>query len=185
MKPYTYLIGWTKQNMWYYGVQFGKNAHPNNLWNTYFTSSNKVKSFRKLYGEPDIIEIRKTFYDADKAREWETTVIRRCKLVESDQWLNQTDNTGKFFRQGPRGRFTDEHREKLAAAKRGRKISPEHARKLHEGRRNSKNSAEHIQRLKTMDRTYCKGNKWSVGRVMSEETKEKIRMTKLSKGGRG
>jgi hypothetical protein len=36
-----------------------------------------------------------------------------------------------------------EAREKMAAAKRGRKISDEHAKALHEGRKKSKNSAEH------------------------------------------
>ena len=63
-KPYTYLIGWTKYNVWYYGSETGfktKIANPSNLWKTYFTSSKYVKQYREKYGEPDIIEIRKVF----------------------------------------------------------------------------------------------------------------------------
>jgi hypothetical protein len=40
--PYTYLIGWSKLNLWYYGSQYGKKAHPSNLWRTYFTSLEEV-----------------------------------------------------------------------------------------------------------------------------------------------
>ena len=63
--PYTYLIGWSKLNKWYYGVEYGIKkipcANPKNLWTTYFTSSNIVSHFRKTHGEPDIIQVRKLF----------------------------------------------------------------------------------------------------------------------------
>ena len=59
--PYTYLIGWSKLNKYYYGVRYAKNCHPSDLWTKYFTSSKYVKQFREENGEPDIIEIRKTF----------------------------------------------------------------------------------------------------------------------------
>lgn len=62
---YTYLIGWTEHNKWYYGVRFAKNCHPNELWKTYFTSSKHVISFRNTFGEPDIINVRKTFKDVN------------------------------------------------------------------------------------------------------------------------
>ena len=144
---YTYLIGWSNENIWYYGVRFAENAKPEDLWIKYFTSSKKVKNKRKELGEPDVIQIRKLFEDTTKARQWESKVIRRIRAISKKNWLNQTDNTDKFYHEGPRGPFTIEHREKLASAKRGRKISKEHAAKLHEGRRNSKNSPEHLKRL--------------------------------------
>lgn len=63
--PYTYLIGWTNINRWYYGVEYGFKkipcANPQNLWITYFTSSNIVAWHRKHFGEPDVICIRKIF----------------------------------------------------------------------------------------------------------------------------
>ena len=47
---YTYLIGWTKYNIQYYGVRYAKGCHPDDLWKTYFTSSKYVKEFREKNG---------------------------------------------------------------------------------------------------------------------------------------
>ncbi len=141
--PYTYLIGWTKHDKWYYGVRFAKNCHPKDLWITYFTSSKYVKKFRKEYGEPDIIEVRKIFSCSQKAREWETKVIVKMNIVESENWLNKTDNTNKFFHEGTRDSFSEEHRKNLSIAASKRKRSVEHICKLNEGRKQSKNSESH------------------------------------------
>ena len=86
--PYTYLIGWKALDKWYYGVRYGKGVHPSDLWVTYFTSSKHVKKFRELHGEPDIIEIRKTFDSIDSARNWEDKVIDRMNMVYSERFLN-------------------------------------------------------------------------------------------------
>ncbi|MCA9496708.1 MAG: hypothetical protein KC589_07200, partial [Nanoarchaeota archaeon] len=75
--PYTYLIGWSNLNKFYYGVRTAKNCNPNDFWVKYFTSSKEVKKFRKENGDPDIIQIRKTFKDKDSATKWESTVLRR------------------------------------------------------------------------------------------------------------
>lgn len=32
---YTYLIGWSRLNVWYYGVQYNPMANKNDLWTTY------------------------------------------------------------------------------------------------------------------------------------------------------
>jgi hypothetical protein len=92
---YTYLIGWKSQDKWYYGVRYSSKCHPNDLWKKYFTSSKKVKSFRENHGEPDIIEIRKTFLDPKKAKLWEERVLRRMKVSKKDQWLNLREDTWK------------------------------------------------------------------------------------------
>lgn len=51
--PYTYLIGWSKLNWWYYGAEFAKIkkiANPSNLWTTYFTSSKSDSRIgKKIY----------------------------------------------------------------------------------------------------------------------------------------
>ena len=68
MESYTYLIGWSKLNKWYYGVRYAnKIIAENDLWVKYFTSSRHVKNFRKIHGEPDIIKIRKKFNKKEKA----------------------------------------------------------------------------------------------------------------------
>ena len=89
---YTYLIGWSKHNKYYYGVRYAKGCTPNELWVTYFTSSKYVKAFEKEYGKPDVIEIRKTFTDKRKAMLWEHKVLKRINATFSDKWLNKTDN---------------------------------------------------------------------------------------------
>jgi hypothetical protein len=87
-KPYTYLIGWSSLNKFYYGVRYAKNCHPSDLWKKYFTSSKIVKKYRTLYGEPDIIEVRKTFSDINSAIIWEQKVLNRLKVLISEKWLN-------------------------------------------------------------------------------------------------
>lgn len=141
--PYTYLIGWSNYNKYYYGVRFAKNCNPNDLWKTYFTSSDKVKKSRLEFGEPDIIEVRKTFIDTKSARLWESKVLRKMNAVSDQRWLNQTDITDKFYHEGPRGKFSETHLKNMSIARKGRKISAEHAAALHAGRRDSKNSSEH------------------------------------------
>lgn len=92
MNPYTYLIGWKEQNKFYYGVRYAKGCHPGDLMTTYFTSSSEVSKMIYHFGLPDIIQIRKTFNDIDKARLWEHKVLRKMKVITSDKWLNRSDN---------------------------------------------------------------------------------------------
>jgi hypothetical protein len=99
-KPYCYLIGWSNLNIWYYGCQYrntkGRIATPNNLWTKYFTSSKVVKEFRKEYGEPDVIEIRKVFKNREDTMQWEEKVLQRLNASHNEKWLNK-HNGGKGF----------------------------------------------------------------------------------------
>lgn len=99
--PYCYLIGWSQHNRYYYGVRFGQGCHPKELWKTYFTSSSLVKKYRRKYGDPDIIQIRKVFHQSTfgsiasaqhAAVKHEQSVIRRMKMVESEIYLNCSNN---------------------------------------------------------------------------------------------
>lgn len=92
MKPYTYLIGWSKEKKFYYGVRYSKKCNPNELWVKYFTSSKHVHKFKELYGEPDIIQIRKVFITVDDARNWESKVLKRLNVVNRLDFINMTDN---------------------------------------------------------------------------------------------
>jgi hypothetical protein len=92
MIPYTYLIGWTEQNKFYYGVRYASNCTPSELMITYFTSSSRVIEMIGLYGLPNIIQVRKTFTTTKKARLWEHKVLRRMAVIKLDKWLNRTDN---------------------------------------------------------------------------------------------
>lgn len=95
--PYTYLIGWSLHNKWYYGSRYSKECNPADLWVKYFTSSIKVSELRKTLGEPDIIQVRKTFKSVDAALLWEQRVITRMKMMKLEQWIN-IGNAGKEFK---------------------------------------------------------------------------------------
>lgn len=95
--PYTYLIGWSKMNLWYYGAEYGeitKIANPSNLWRDYYTSSSEVKLCREFLGEPDIIQIRKKFTSKKSCIEWEQKVLSKMKVKDSEKWLNLRSNKG-------------------------------------------------------------------------------------------
>ena len=94
--PYTYLIGWSELDLWYYGGKFGKGADPAKLWVNYFTSSKYVKSIREEFGEPDVIQVRRLFTDKDEAGRWERRVISRINAVKSDNWLNMGNGGHEF-----------------------------------------------------------------------------------------
>lgn len=134
--PYCYLIGWSELNVWYYGCEYGeksKIANPRNLWVSYFTSSKYVKTFIKQHGNPDIIEIRKTFETKEQTIIWESKVLTRMNVIYKENWLNRTNNkaiinspetqakigqkNSKYFTGRPK---TKEHREKLSAARKGK-----------------------------------------------------------------
>lgn len=89
--PYTYLIGWSKLDRWYYGARYRKGCHPSDFWNPYKTSSKHVAAFIKEHGDPDIIEIRKTFSTSKETRIWESKVLKRMKVIRSKRWLNMYD----------------------------------------------------------------------------------------------
>ena len=119
--PYTYLIGWSDLSKFYYGVRYAKECHPDELWSKYFTSSKHVARFRNKYGEPDIVQIRRTFSDREDAKNWENKVLLRMNARDHPKLLNATNNRaldhdteydratnlGEYILPGPRGTWED------------------------------------------------------------------------------
>jgi len=125
MKPYTYLIGWSKHNKFYYGVRYAKGCSPNDLWKTYFTSSKRVSNLRVELGEPDIVQIRKTFTTKEKARLWEYNIIRRFGMISDERFLNCHDGGKDFMNKGGYSlpERSKEHCKKISESKIRRKWS--------------------------------------------------------------
>ena len=90
---YTYLIGWSKMNLWYYGVRYAqtKRKRDYDLWTDYFTHSIPVKHMRVFIGEPDVIHYDKTFDSIDKAKAYENKVLQEHDCKNSILWLNKND----------------------------------------------------------------------------------------------
>jgi len=72
-------------------VRYASSCSPSDFWVSYFTSSKYVKDFVEQYGDPDIIQIRKTFSTADDARFWEHKVLKRLGVVSNPIFLNESD----------------------------------------------------------------------------------------------
>jgi hypothetical protein len=115
--PYTYLIGWSKHNRYYYGARWAKNCHPEDLWKTYFTSSKHVKKFRETYGEPDIIQVRRIFDNTETCKLYERKILKRLNVLSEERWLNKNIN-GMFLPTGPQ---SADHIEKRISKIRGSK----------------------------------------------------------------
>lgn len=98
--PFTYLIGWSEHDIWYYGRRTAKKCHPSDLWKIYFTSSKLVKAFREQHGEPDIIEVRKTFDDSKDCTRWESKVLQRIDAQHDFRFLNQRNSDEKWDTSG-------------------------------------------------------------------------------------
>lgn len=95
--PYTYFIGWSKHNKFYYGRRTAKGCHPDEFWVKYFTSSNEVKQFRKEHGEPDIIQIRKTFpNNPDACKLWESKFLEKVDAQHNESFLNKMNGDHKW-----------------------------------------------------------------------------------------
>lgn len=68
--------------MRYYGKRTAEGCSPDDIWTTYFTSSEYVKDFRERFGEPDIIQIRKTFgEDYEACSRWENKFLKRINAA--------------------------------------------------------------------------------------------------------
>lgn len=141
--PYTYLIGWSSQDLWYYGTEFGcktKTAHPSNLWVTYFTSSRFVKETITKHGDPDVVEIRRTFTTSKDALCWENKVLRRIDAKSRSKWLNQHNGDGNFRLMG----HTLDTAKRISESTMGRVVSQETRLKQSKVRSGRKLNVNHV-----------------------------------------
>ena len=172
--PYTYHISWTNLNIHYYGVRISKKRKEDDLWVNYFTSSKYVHQFRKEFGDPDLIEIRKVFSSEILAKNWETKVLSRLKVRTNPKWLNRYDTTYH----GSTKPKTDNHKEKIAQSLKGKTKSDEHRKNLSNSITGSftwitdgyNNRQIKIWLLETF---LSQNGNWYRGYTTSEETKEK------------
>jgi hypothetical protein len=180
--PYTYVIGWSSLQKYYYGVRYAKNCNPSDLWVSYFTSSKQVDHYRKKFGEPDIIQIRKIFTDVDKARLWEHRVLKKLDVTNNNKWLNQTDNIS-FSHD-----VSVNASKKAATLKKGMPHTEIHKQRISEalsGKKRNPNIALKTKMTKELKRkedpNYTGGP--PKGRIFSEEHKKKLREAKLKHKG--
>lgn len=186
MKPYTYLIGWTKQNKYYYGVQYGTTSEPTNLWKNYFTSSELVKDFRNKYGEPDLVEVRKIFLNAEAAKAWELKVLKRLKVVLREDFLNQNAAPGPPVKTVG-SKLSLETKQKISIALKGRKKSKEHRKKLSQANigKVSNKKGKTYEEIYGSSAKEIKQKLSEAGRKQKQTQEEKIKRIESRKTGAG
>ena len=167
--PYCYLIGWTRHNKWYYGRRTRKGCHPSEFWKKYFTSSKHVEQFRAEYGEPDVIQIRKTFSNAKDCARWENKVLTRLNVRYNDRFLNIKNGDDDWDTTG----WDNEERKRLGLSTiPGKPKGSKHSEEARKAR---------SERLKGKP---THPNFTSSGHEVSEETRKKLseNMSKWRKG---
>lgn len=196
--PYTYLIGWKSLDTWYYGVRYARGCHPNDFWVSYFTSSKYVKDMISIHGNPDIIEIRKTFDTPKKAKLWEEKVLRRMKVTMISKWLNKSISGGSYVmddevrikigKASKKMWENENHKQHISQLATGRNVSAETKAKLSAAAKRRYENPE--ERMKTSLRhtiamadpvTKMKISKANLGKKRSPEAKQKMREAKLGK----
>jgi hypothetical protein len=114
---FTYLLGWSKLDRYYYGVRYKEGVTLESLGTTYFSSSTYVLKFIEEYGLPDIIEIRKVFETKQEAKSWETKVLSKLKVPNNIKYLNKSNNN--CFKNTV---MNEEIKQKISSANRGKYV---------------------------------------------------------------
>ena len=172
--PYTYRITSKTTRQHYYGVRYARGCHPDDFWVSYFTSSVHVHKLIKQYGKDDFVtEIRKTFNSSEKARKWETEVLKRLSVVQRKDWINKTDSEhfphfetqtkesnskrSKSMLGKNRGPKSEEQKKKQSIAMIGRKHTKEHREKnskANKGKKRRPRTKEHLLKQATSHGLY-------------------------------
>ena len=99
--PFTYCITFLPTGKRYYGSRYANNksivAHPSQLWTTYFTSSETIKTLIEEHGKESFaFEVRKTFKTRTEALTWENKFLTRIQAAQSPEWLNGNNGSSTF-----------------------------------------------------------------------------------------
>ena len=175
---YTYIIGWKKEQKFYYGVRWDnirlKKSPEEDLWITYFTSSkNQVPVMRTLYGEPDLIKIHRKFENKQEAILFEEQMLLR--FIHSSKrhlWLNETANKAIPM--------TSKIRKKLSKIQTGKKQKDKTIQKRVQSLKGRKNYNNGFQTKRFKPGNEPKG--WIIGTLHKLTEKHKLKIRKSCLG---
>jgi hypothetical protein len=175
MKPYTYLIRHRPTNRVYYGVRSANKVEPEqDLWHHYFTSSPKVQQLIEETGRDSFdVEVRRVFETREQAIAWETRVLRRCRVLEDDRWINQ--NVAGYIIP------TEESRRKISEFHKDKPKSEEHKEKIRKGNIGKKKPPRTDEYRALMSKLKSGSGNGRYGKVVSDETRRKISEAKKGK----
>lgn len=199
MNPYTYLIRHRPTGKVYYGYRSANRVDPaQDLWTHYFTSSSKVQQLIEETGVDSFdVEIRRVFETKEQASSWETKVLRRCRVLEDDRWINQniagyivpTEESRKkisdYHKDKPK---SEQHKQNLSKSQKGKSKNyvqtEEHKRKnslANSGKNNPMYGPCTPERAANISAAKKGKPAKNKGVPMTEEQKAKIRAAKAAK----
>ena len=201
MKPYTYLIKHRPTGKVYYGYRSANKVEPaEDLWKKYFTSSPKIQQLIEETGIDSFdVEVRQVFETKQQASAWETKVLRRCKVLTNERWINQniagyvipTEESNKkisaYWKDKPKGKEQIEKiRQSNIGKNKGKIQTVEHRLKNSEANKGSNNPRYGKEVSEETRRRISEAKKGkqvahNKGKPMSEEQKAKIRATIAAK----
>ena len=166
MKPFAYLITSLTDGKRYYGIRFSKDADPNQLWTTYFTSSKEVRAKVKKHG-PEIFkaEVRKVFETAEQAINWESKLLTRINAAARDDWINRSNGYLCMGSINKGRKKTEQHLENWKMVRKGHTVSEETKKKIGDANRGRKQTEEANEKRRIA----------STGYQHEDEAKQRIR----------
>lgn len=175
MKPYTYLIRHRPTGKVYYGYRSANRVDPEqDLWKQYFTSSPRVQQLIEETGVDSFdTEIRQIFETKEQASDWETRVLRRCKVLHDDRWINQ--NIAGYIVP------TEESRKKISDYHKGKSKTKEHKEKIRQGNIGKKKPPRGEEYRALMSKLKSGENNPMYGKGCTEERAANISAAKKGK----
>ena len=158
---FTYYIYHHPTNTHYYGARWAKDCAPEDLWSSYYTSSHKVGQLIEQYGEESFtVSVRKVFTSSEECKRWERKVLKRLRVVDKDNWLNQNYGTppawkGSRVGQGLGRKLSREHKQSISNGNKGKKRGAafcKHMSEIAKGRTRRPHSAEVKAKISSSNR---------------------------------
>lgn len=193
MRPYFYIIGWTKHNKWYMGIKYSKDANPETFWSKYFTSSKYVKELKQVAGDPDVIWTYEKG-TAQEAIDMEIRCMKEMLVLTDDRWLNKNVGgailmTPEIIAKMKETLATPEIKEKarIAHSKPRKPMSEETKEKIRNKLKGKSTGPRSQETKKRISQSMAGRNTWAEKhpgverkrKLVSDETKEKIRRAAL------
>ena len=164
-QPFTYIVGWTTQNIYYVGVRYAKGCSPEDLGTTYFTSSKVIKPLWAKE-EPDFKCIY-PFETREEALAFEETLQREFDVLKSKQFANKQIRGRLFKNPGHSQVISVEQRIKISVALKGRRHTEESKKKMSLAKKGKAHSPEHNAKVSA-------SQKGKQGKSHTLESREKI-----------
>jgi len=128
MKSYTYHLYHKPSGLHYYGASYRKGCSPNDLWDTYFSSSPIVHELIAQHGKDSFVAtVRKTFDSPGGAVLWESRFLQKVNAQHSDTWINRHNGCDNFI--GPHS-HTEQSKQQIRSKITGTKRSEETKAKM-------------------------------------------------------